>query len=116
MLVLLDAKTASKLCGVGLSLWYELSAAGRTPLSVNLNSKSLWSYDLLKLWAELGCPSRDSGECTLRLQKATSVIATVVAALAAGVVVEMVAATSAILSLESVHNLIGCWTKRVKVA
>ena len=60
--VLVDAKTASKLCGVGLSLWYELSAAGRTPRSVKLNSKSLWSYDLLKLWAELGCPSRDSAE------------------------------------------------------
>jgi predicted DNA-binding transcriptional regulator AlpA len=60
--VLVDAKTASRLCGVGLSLWYELSAAGRTPQSVKLNSKSLWPYGLLKLWAEHGCPSRESAE------------------------------------------------------
>ena len=60
--VLVDAKTASKLCGVGLSLWYELSAAGRTPQPVKLNSKSLWPYDLLKLWVEHGCPSRESAE------------------------------------------------------
>jgi len=47
--VLIDAKTASKLCGVGLSLWYELSAAGQTPQPVKLNSKKLWVYELLRL-------------------------------------------------------------------
>jgi hypothetical protein len=60
--LLVDAKTASKLCGVGLSLWYELSAAGRTPKPVKLHSKSLWAYDLLKVWAEHDCPNRESAE------------------------------------------------------
>ncbi len=46
---LVSAKQASQLCGVGLSLWYELAATGQTPQAVKLNSKSLWSYDLLKL-------------------------------------------------------------------
>jgi len=58
--ILVDAKTASKLCGMGLSLWYELSSTGRTPQPVKLNSKKLWSYELLRLWGLNGCPSRDS--------------------------------------------------------
>ena len=60
--LLVPAKQASQLCGVGLSLWYELAATGQIPQAVKLNSKSLWPYDLLKLWAENGCPSRDSAE------------------------------------------------------
>ena len=60
--LLVPAKQASKLCGVGLSLFYELNSTGQIPQAVKLNSKSLWSYDLLKLWADNGCPSRDSAE------------------------------------------------------
>lgn len=57
---LVNAKTASRLCGVGVSLFYQLNAAGQTPKPIKLNTKSLWSYSLLKLWADNGCPSRDS--------------------------------------------------------
>ena len=60
--VLVDAKTAAKLCGIGSSLWYELSAAGRTPAPVKLNSKKLWVYEHLKIWAAHNCVSRDSAE------------------------------------------------------
>ena len=59
---LVDAKTASQLCGIGLSLWYELNSTGQIPAPAKLNSKKLWSYDQLKLWAGNGCPSRDSAE------------------------------------------------------
>lgn len=59
---LIDARTAARLCGVGLSLWYELVATGQTPQAAKLNSKKLWSYNLLKLWADAGCPRRDSAE------------------------------------------------------
>lgn len=57
---LVDARAAAHLCGCGLSLWYELSASGRTPEPIKLNSKKLWLYDQLQLWVKSGCPSRDS--------------------------------------------------------
>lgn len=66
--LLCDAKTASKLCGCGLSLWYSLDSQGAIPAKTKLNSKSLWSYDLLRLWARAGCPSRDSVEWQMILK------------------------------------------------
>lgn len=58
--ILVDAKTASKLCACGLSLWYALDSKGGVPKPVRLNSKKLWSRRQLQLWADNGCPSRDS--------------------------------------------------------
>ncbi len=58
--LLVNAKSAAHLCGCGLSLWYELAAAGQTPQAVKLHSKKLYSYNLLKLWTDNGCPARDS--------------------------------------------------------
>ncbi len=60
--LLVDAKTASKLCSCGLSLWYSLNSTGAAPAPVKLNSKSLWPVELLRLWSLNGCPSRDSVE------------------------------------------------------
>ena len=67
--ILVDARTASKLCGMGLSLWYQLCSTGQTPLPVKLNSKKLWSYELLRLWVNHGCPSRDSATWLQLLEK-----------------------------------------------
>ena len=58
--VLVDAKTAAQVCGVGLTLWKQLTATGRNPEPIRLNSKVLWSTFQLQLWALNGCPSRDS--------------------------------------------------------
>lgn len=58
--ILLDAKSASRACSMSVSLWNCLSSAGRTPLPVNLNSKTLWVYEELLLWAKNHCPSRSS--------------------------------------------------------
>jgi len=58
--IMVPAKVACRLCGVGLSLWYQLDAAGRTPQAVKLNTKRLWVYTQLVLWALHNCPSRDS--------------------------------------------------------
>lgn len=58
--ILVPAKTAARLCGCGLSLWYELAASSATPECTQLHSKKLWSYDQLRLWAIHDCPSRDS--------------------------------------------------------
>jgi hypothetical protein len=60
--VLLEAKRAAQACGVGLTLWHQLNATGRTPTPVKLNSKTLWSTHQLEIWALNGCPSRDSVE------------------------------------------------------
>ena len=59
---LVNAKTAAQLCGVGLSLWYELAATGQIPQAVKLNSRKLWVYEELQEWCRNGCPSRDSAE------------------------------------------------------
>jgi len=58
--VLVDAKTAAQVCGIGLTLWKELTATGRNPQPIKLNSKVLWSTRQLEIWAVNGCPSRDS--------------------------------------------------------
>jgi len=67
--ILVDSKTAARACGIGVSLWNSLSSAGRTPQPVKLNSKNLWSYSLLQLWAESGCKSRTSPEWLQLLEK-----------------------------------------------
>ena len=60
--VLVNGKTASQLCGVGLTLWKELVTTGRTPQPIRLSSKKLFCVRQLELWALNGCPSRDSAE------------------------------------------------------
>ena len=60
--LLVDSKIAASICGVGLTLWKELTVTGRNPKPIQLNSKILWSTHQLELWAFNGCPSRDSAE------------------------------------------------------
>lgn len=60
--ILVDAETASKLLSVGVSLFYALDSKGAVPQPVHLNSKKLWSRLQLEIWAQNGCPSRDSAE------------------------------------------------------
>ena len=67
--LLVDAKTASQLCSCGLSLWYSLDSRGGCPQCVTLNSKRVWSYRQLQLWAENNCPSRDSAAWQELLKK-----------------------------------------------
>jgi len=65
--ILVDSKTASRCCSMSVSLWNQLSSAGRTPMPAELNSKKLWSYRQLQLWADAGCPSRTSEKWELIL-------------------------------------------------
>jgi len=58
--ILLRAKDAARLCGCGLSLWYQLDATGQNPQPITLNSLKLWPYEHLRTWAANGCPSRTS--------------------------------------------------------
>ena len=60
--VLVAARSAAQACGVGLTLWKQLTTTGRHPEPIRLRSKILWSTRQLELWALNGCPSRDSME------------------------------------------------------
>jgi predicted DNA-binding transcriptional regulator AlpA len=57
--MLLDARAAARLCGVGLSTFWRLHAAARTPAPVKLGGRTLWRADELAEWCKAGCPARD---------------------------------------------------------
>lgn len=57
--LLVDAKEAAALCGVGVSTWYNLVACGKTPNSVRLGRSVKWRRNELVAWIAAGCPSRD---------------------------------------------------------
>lgn len=57
--LLVDARAAARLCGVSRSNWWALHAAGRTPLPIRLNRRTLWRHAELEAWCAAGCPARD---------------------------------------------------------
>ena len=71
--ILLRARDAARLCGCGLSFWYQLDSTGQNPQPVILNSLKLWSYEHLRAWARHGCPARTSAEWQEILVKAHNV-------------------------------------------
>jgi hypothetical protein len=61
--LLVDTAAAAAMCGnIGLSTWYRLKAARRTPAAVKLGGRTLYRVADLRLWAELGCPAREEFE------------------------------------------------------
>ena len=56
--LMVDAKVAAKLCGIGKTTWYQLHAAGRTPLPVRFGRRALWRRDEIADWVAAGCPAR----------------------------------------------------------
>lgn len=56
--ILIDAKAAAVLCGVGRTTWLTLASAGKTPAPVRLGRRVLWRRDELKSWIAAGCPAR----------------------------------------------------------
>ena len=57
--LLVDAKGAARLCGIGVTLWRELHVSGRCPLPVRLARRVLWRTDELRDWVSSGCVSRE---------------------------------------------------------
>ena len=57
--LLVDAREAAALCGIGRSLWLGLHSAGRVPLPVRLGRRVLWRREELAGWIAAGCPGRD---------------------------------------------------------
>lgn len=56
--MVVDARDAAKLCGIGRSTWLRLHAAGKTPAPVRLGRSVRWRTAELRAWLIAGCPSR----------------------------------------------------------
>ena len=63
--LLVDAKEAARLCGIGLRTWHTLTSAGRTPNPLRLGRRVLWRRDELLAWIDAGCPPRHNWEWPL---------------------------------------------------
>jgi predicted DNA-binding transcriptional regulator AlpA len=57
-LILLDAKRAAAMLGIGRAHLYALHGSGRLPLPIHLGRRTLWRADELKNWVQAGCPNR----------------------------------------------------------
>ncbi len=57
--LLVDAKEAARMCGISISTWHTLVAAGKTPAPVRLGRSVKWRRDELVAWIAAGCPARD---------------------------------------------------------
>jgi predicted DNA-binding transcriptional regulator AlpA len=60
--LLIDARAAGRLCGIGRTAWYALVSSGRAPAAIRLGGRVLWHRDTLAAWCAAGCPSRDIWE------------------------------------------------------
>jgi predicted DNA-binding transcriptional regulator AlpA len=61
--LMVDAKTAARLCGgISVRTWWALHASGRVPLPIRLGRRTLWLADELTSWARAGAPARDRWE------------------------------------------------------
>lgn len=70
--LLVDAREAARLCGVGRTLWLQLASAGRVPMPVRLGRRTLWRCrgpGGLAEWVAAGCPGRDRWQAMTGLTK-----------------------------------------------
>jgi len=57
--LLISAKEASGLLGIGRSLFYEMHSSGRLgPLPIRLGRAVRWQRSELEAWINAGCPAR----------------------------------------------------------
>ncbi len=60
--LLLSAKEAARLCGIGERTWWTRNAAGAVPAPVRLGGATRWRRNEIEAWIEDGCPRRDEWE------------------------------------------------------
>ena len=60
--LLVDAREATRLCGVGRSTWLALRSQGRVPPAVHLGRRTLWRRADLERWVAAGCPAGEQLE------------------------------------------------------
>lgn len=63
--LLLPAKEAARLCGLGLATWYRRVSAGQTPGPVRIGGAVRWRRRDLELWVSWGCPPRGEFEARI---------------------------------------------------
>ena len=56
--ILISAREAAALLGIGRRTFYRLHSSGRVPLPVRLGGVVRWRLEELQRWTQAGCPSR----------------------------------------------------------
>lgn len=64
--LLVGRAEAARLCEVSPASWDRLTAAGKTPASLRLGGRVLWTRHDLESWTSLGCPDRKTYETLTR--------------------------------------------------
>ena len=67
--LLLSGAEAAALCSVSRSLWWSMHSAGKIPLPLKLNNRTLWSREELRDWIKMGCVSRERWEAIKGLKQ-----------------------------------------------
>ena len=68
--ILVDARTAADLLGVGLRTLRTMDAAGKLPAAVRLSPGCVrWRLQELRDWAEADCPDRETWEARRATRK-----------------------------------------------
>jgi len=58
--LLVDARDAARLLGIGRTLFLQLDNSGRLgPLGLKLGKRRLWSVEELRAWVQAGAPRRE---------------------------------------------------------
>lgn len=57
--LMIDAKTACRICSVSERLWYTLISTGQAPPSVKLGGRRLWKLSTVRQWVEWDLPNID---------------------------------------------------------
>jgi predicted DNA-binding transcriptional regulator AlpA len=57
--LMVDAKKAARMCGIGRTLWLDLKNAGRVPTPIRLGGRVLWNTEELREWSRAGCPTQE---------------------------------------------------------
>jgi predicted DNA-binding transcriptional regulator AlpA len=62
--LLINAKTAARLCSKSVRTWRSWDAAGRIPRPLRIGRSTLWRADELRAWVSAGCPRRQEWEAS----------------------------------------------------
>jgi hypothetical protein len=57
-LIGLDARGVSKIFPFSIRTWRRMDSSGKCPRGYRVGQKKIWNYSTLKMWAELGYPTR----------------------------------------------------------
>jgi predicted DNA-binding transcriptional regulator AlpA len=62
MALLIDARSAAVLAGVGVRTWHRLTSSGQNPAPIRIGGSVRWRRAEIESWILEGCPSRSRWE------------------------------------------------------